>query len=456
MRQAQDFCEEFSGLDKETNRYDLLRLVKKVGRLYGFSPRMIELLDYYMAFTREIDWQEGGRPIVYQSLSKTALDLGVSERQIQKLEKLLFEQGALTWNDSGNHRRYGQRDEKTGVILYAYGVDLTPLAALRAELELKLLQKEEHDRLWMETKRQISWYRRQIKALFGEIESREGASIDLREFEHAYNEIGGQIRTHMNLETLYDLLGQHKSLHALVFQTVTLQSESSNRTYTTLKNRLETEKGSSISEQKFVHYNYTTYKKSDKSDTRRAKQLSLIQGVVADSVVPELQENKLNSTLGVGNRELYEGTSSKFSQNTASNPGKSVVFSPDTSADAVILATGLQHITMKQALNAASSRFKDHIPVGARPMCWNDLVEAAYALKRELGISQKSWADACLTLGRSGAAVCVLLTDNATQREDNPVTKPAAYFYAMINRAHAGELHLHNSIFGILKKEDEE
>jgi hypothetical protein len=43
---------------------------------------MIQLLDYYVVFTQDQDWQEGARPIVYQSLYKTALDFGVGERQI--------------------------------------------------------------------------------------------------------------------------------------------------------------------------------------------------------------------------------------------------------------------------------------------------------------------------------------------------------------------------------------
>ena len=93
LRLSQEQCEEFDGLDKNANRYDLLLLVKRVGKAAGFSPRMITLLDYYMSFTRDIDWEEGGRPIVYQSLAKTALDMGVSERQIQILENQLFDLG---------------------------------------------------------------------------------------------------------------------------------------------------------------------------------------------------------------------------------------------------------------------------------------------------------------------------------------------------------------------------
>ena len=120
----------------------------------------------------------------------------------------------------------------------------------------------------------------------------------------------------------------------------------------------------------------------------------------------------------------------------------------------MILKTGLQHITLKQALNAASSRFRDHMPMPSRAMTFNDFVEAAYKLKSELGISQNSWGRACVVLTRVGAAMCLLLADQAAQRSKDRVKNPAAYFNAMINRARVGELHLHKSIFGLLKREE--
>ena len=66
LRQSLEQCEDFAGLEENTNRYDLLLLVKRAGKSAGFSPRMIALLDYYMSFTRDIDWEEGSRPIVFQ------------------------------------------------------------------------------------------------------------------------------------------------------------------------------------------------------------------------------------------------------------------------------------------------------------------------------------------------------------------------------------------------------
>jgi hypothetical protein len=46
----------------------------------------------------------------------------------------------------------------------------------------------------------------------------------------------------------------------------------------------------------------------------------------------------------------------------------------------------------------------------------------------------------------------VVLIDYAVHREDNPVRKPRAYFRSMLRKAEREDLHLHKSIFGILKR----
>ena len=431
-RQLDAQIQDFTGLEENVNRYDLLLLVKRIGKKAGFTPRMISLLDYYMAFTRDCDWEQGSSPIVYQGISKTALDLGVSERQIQRLEQALFKVGALTWHDSGNHRRYGKRDEQ-GRILYAYGVDLTPLAYLKAELQEKLQEKQLTDAAWMETKRQISYYRGQIKAVMCEMElltlDGQGDYTDiLSELEKKYAPISIQIRTHLPLEKVRGLLASHKELYALAVDTLE-EHGGVEEVHDTLNENQKTDNMSPKNDSDVVDYKSTIKKQSNKLDTCRDKPTSF-------------QESR---------KRLYE----RQRQTTAQDEPQHVTEEEGefTEEEKLILSTGLQHITLKQALNAASSRFRDHMPMEHRPMNWNDFVEAAYKLKSSLFISQNSWANACTVLGRNGAAICLLLTDQAQQRDHKPVQKTGAYFNAMINRAKEGELHLHNSVFGILKRE---
>jgi len=400
-RQSLDLCEDFTGLEENTNRYDLLLLVKRAGKLAGFTPRMIVLLDYYMAFTRELDWEEGSRPIVYQSLARTSLDLGVSERQIQKLEQQLFSAGAITWNDCGNHRRYGQRHSSTGKIIFAYGVDLTPLAYLRAELEQKLHEKQLYTEAWQKTKRLISSYRRQIRSLMLEWQQEEGPQAQLlQKFEQDYQEIAIQLRTHIELQELRTLLGRHKRLHSALVDAMEVEGNRENKASARQSSAADkTQKSSCRSVPKFVHYKYSTQLKNNGSPSASCFQKSVAK---------------------------------------------------PTGPDDLVSATGLQHVSLGQSLQAASDRFLGYLPLASRPMEWNDVVEAAYRLRSELHISQQNWAEACEVLGRVGASLCVLITDQGTQRAENRVTQPAAYFRGMVNRARAGELRLYNSIFGLI------
>jgi len=399
-RQSIELCNDFTGLEETVNRYDLLLLVKRTGKHAGFTPRMIQLLDYYMAFTRDCDFEIGIRPIVFQSLSRTALDLGVSERQIQKLEKQLFEVGAITWNDSGNHKRYGKRDAQTGKIIFAFGVDLTPLAYLKAELEEKLHEKQLYDQAWLETKRQISWYRRQIRSMI--LEWEEGALTDeVSTYAQSYEQIAIQIRTHIRLEQLRCLLVEHEQLHRDMLSRCSAKQVAAIASSDTSGNEEKTQESSCTSEQQFVHYKYT---------------------------------NPLNKSCSQDDQGCFQ----------------ECVVDPSEPED-LISSAGIEHITIKQALLCASDRFLGMMPVSSQPANWANVVDAAYQLRAELHISQQSWGEGCQLLGRVGAALCVIITDNATQRIENKVVNTAAYFRGMVKKARAGELRLHSSIFGGLE-----
>ena len=443
LRETIELCEDFTGLEEGVNRYDLLLLVKRAGRIAGFSPRMIALLDYYMAFTRDIDWEEGSRPIVYKSLSSTALDMGVSERQIQALEKQLFEIGAITWNDSGNHRRYGQRCDETGQILYAFGVELTPLAYLKAKLQDALHEKQLYDKAWQETKRQISYYRRQIRSILLEAEARlhdeNEVSImdqaDITHFASRYEQIAYQIRTSLDLEHTRSLLGEHKALFSDLsnkVQDYDQQYETANQNI--INNDKKADKDSCMSEESSTDYKYTKQKQLNKLSTSRPSSNFLQEGVAdCPQLQSEIELNGKDHNRAGGIDQDREDDSSQEQD--------------------IVSSTGLQHVSLKQLLNISSERFMEQFPIQNRPMNHSDFIEAAYKLKDKLGISQNSWGHACMTLGRIGAAVCVILTDQANLREENRVMKPGAYFNAMINRAKSGELKLHKSVMGHLKRE---
>ncbi|MGC6458458.1 MAG: plasmid replication protein RepC [Akkermansiaceae bacterium] len=422
LRKSLEDDEGGQGLFSTIDRYHLLRLAERAGKGAGFTPRMLDLLAYYLRFTRESDWEEGSQPIVYQSLSRTALDFGVSERQIQKLENVLFEVGALSWKDSGNHRRYGQRCPTSGKILYAFGVDLSPLANLEEHFIKVIEEKEAHAHQWMEAKRQISFYRRQVKALVAE--AMEFASISaeqIQEIEQGYQAIAVQIRTHLSLSRLQDLVQSHQQL----FQQAKALLES------LLPKQEKAAEDSPTSEEKFAHNKNTNQLPSNKLDTSRAAPNRLARGRKAEDRIPNPTGRPDESPK---NERRVGGFQSDLPQHQTPQPSEMVP------------------LNLAKIINASSDRFRDYLPHNSRDLSDHDLVEAADQMRSVLQISKGSWSRACHQMGRVGAAICLMLTDQAALREKNPACIPGAYFNAMINRSKTGDLNLTPAIYALLKR----
>jgi replication initiation protein RepC len=171
---------------------------------------------------------------------------------------------------------------------------------------------------------------------------------------------------------------------------------------------------------------------------------------LSEKVSPSDDENVVHYHSSTQTPEKSVGAANGFQESVAASSEPTV----GHRGEGREFGTGLQHLTAKQVLNAASERFLAQVPMHPRPINWSDLVEAAYRLKPDLRISQTNWGEACHTLGRHGAAVCLLLTDQAMLRPDDPVRQPGAYVRAMVSRARTGELNLQGSVFGLLKREE--
>lgn len=76
------------------------------------------------------------------------------------------------------------------------------MAYLRPKLEELLHEKQLYDQAWLETKREISALRRQIKGLLLEWQEEGTCLSSIQEIEQRYQEIAIPIRTNMDLETL--------------------------------------------------------------------------------------------------------------------------------------------------------------------------------------------------------------------------------------------------------------
>ncbi|MAE50921.1 MAG: hypothetical protein CMH27_03845 [Micavibrio sp.] len=409
--------DEYIGLEEDVDRFKALKLVKMAGKDAGFSAELVELLEYYVIRTDEADWKEGSQPINYQSVTTTAQDLDISERQVRNREKALHALGALSWQDSGNFKRYGMRDRETREIQYAFGVDLSPLASLMPVLEAKVAAKQAAKAKWNETKRKISAYRARIRALIAEAGHYDELDEMLLHITYEYEKISFSIRTYHAQSDLDDLLGEHKALYEAMYQALEGVAQAEDKSSFSCDT-------SATDETDFPHIQCTNFQTSNKLDYSNRSGISLQEGVAGST-----ETNNKHTACGDIAKE-QEAESNK-------------------------IAETISKITWKQVLNACSDRFKERIPLHERPLSWQDLTDAAHGLLPTLGIHKSAWWEACSTLGRTGATICIMIIDQKMQDSSNPIRSPGGYLREMTVRAQKGELNLQGSIFGLLKRSEE-
>ena len=198
---AQEAAGRFNGLPQGLTRLGLLSLVKRNRAWIGLTRGQTNHLQFLILRTWDQDWEAGERPVVWLSVNSTARQRDLSERQVQRHERALNDAGALTWNDSGNHRRYGWRNGD-GRIVEARGVDLSPLGAMAPELLTADRRRRAEDAAWDRERRCASALKRSVRAMLASA-VREGlADFDSGEWHSKTAVLDGNIRAGTALAAL--------------------------------------------------------------------------------------------------------------------------------------------------------------------------------------------------------------------------------------------------------------
>jgi replication initiation protein RepC len=398
---------DFTGLPDNAGRYDLLRLVQDVGFELGFTGGDIQHLHYLVSHTRDVDWEPGSEPIVYKSVCRMARERGVTERQIYNRERKLFILGCLTYSDLENFRRTGYRDE-SGRIVEAWGVNLAPLGQLYDRLK-ELKERQKADLAAFGTaKRRLSALRRRILVKLEVARERDIEVEDLIERLAALP----RVRAMMALERVLSII----SLAALIEDD--------------LERLLEAEKPAEDEQKPALpespDNSELSVETSDRSE-QNFRQLQTTNNLLLS------EDNTCNPPVDVDDRKAV----------AESSP-------PD------IRSIGIEHIPLGLALQAAGDNLVASIyPTGKR-LTEADLIDGAARLCHHLGINKSAWANACAVMGRYAAAVAVLIIDRNIHHPATPIKSPGGVLRAMTTRASAGELNLHQSLFGILERDERE
>ena len=129
-------------------------------------PTLRDLMALLIGCSPPQDWLGEYRPMVWPSNEWLCARLGIKEGQLKKLIGLAFEHGLLAMRDSGNGHRRGLREKgEAGRILWAYGFDLSPLAARHDEFCQLAAAFEQCEATVRGLKREICSTRRDVLTL---------------------------------------------------------------------------------------------------------------------------------------------------------------------------------------------------------------------------------------------------------------------------------------------------
>ena len=159
------------GLPTGVGRFDLLRVFEQVARPgFGLSSTAVALVRHYVLKTMDGDFVTGRICAVWTQACRFAEQLGLTPRSINSAERELEQAGFIIRNAGINGERAG--DRKDGAIVWAAGINLSPLVNRYAELKAKAAALELQARA-------IQQCRAEIRQLGQRI--RDADDVDLRE-----------------------------------------------------------------------------------------------------------------------------------------------------------------------------------------------------------------------------------------------------------------------------------
>lgn len=131
---AQQRALAFTGLPSGITIKAVAASARRAAPLLGVNRSHLALIDLLTDHAQPHDFIDGSGGIVWCSNAWLAARGNWSEDYVQKMLRQLIERGLLGAVDSPNGKRYGARDAQ-GRIVFAYGIDLRPLAARHEELK---------------------------------------------------------------------------------------------------------------------------------------------------------------------------------------------------------------------------------------------------------------------------------------------------------------------------------
>ncbi|WP_072780106.1 plasmid replication protein RepC [Marivita hallyeonensis] len=380
--------------------------VKRVGAQIGLKAGDLMLLDTLAAFTQPQDWEQGRRPIVWPSNAYLVDRTGFSLSALKRHTRRLADAGVIAFCDSPNGKRWGHRDAE-GVIVEAYGIDLSPLAARAMEFEELHTQLQNERALCQRLKRQITVTRRMIRARI-EAALTDGLNGPWERYLAGFETLLGKLpRRGVGSEGLEHLLAGFHSLLAQVEHAYLAASR--------VDNALENPRPNPAA----------SLEKSQEMDPKEPNYEPHIQTTkYHGSVIRNPKGNEPPATLPV--KPAFENEDRGA---TPKPPSERV----------------LDIRTVMQA--CPEFAFWARNMVGCL-RDWGDLFRAACDLTKMIGVSDRTWHTTQSIMGKQTAVTAMALVFDKHAKGE--VSSAGGYLRGMARKSGTGDLNLERSIYGRL------
>ena len=374
------------------SRGQVLAMAKKAAPLLGLRHGLVLVLDMLFSISFDQDWAGETRPIVWPSNRRLQELTGLSRSQVKSVLGILFDLGLIAMRDSGNGHRWGQRDGASGQITQAFGIDLSPLAARYDEFADVVDEDDRRRERAGRLRAEISATRRAVltladRATFDAPGAANWPAIMLRVRQLATGCAGQP-----DPDVLSMVLSQLRGVQA--------DAEAALRSVEKTVFPVETDPTGPAERP----HNTTT------------NQLNIAKATA--------------NTEGRSRPEAYNAVQSK--------PGASLPASGAPDALRGFPAT-------PGFVLQAAPPFRGFIPSSSPSQ--SEIVDAAWHVRKHLGISPGAWGEACISLGRWPAAVAIAAI--AARHQAGEVRSPGGLLRKMVELNDRGELRLDRTLYGL-------
>lgn len=391
---------------------------KKIAAAIGLKAQDLLLLDTFAAFTKTQDWQKGRRPIVWASNNFLQEQTGFSLSTLRRHVRRLLELGLIWVKESPNGKRYGHRDED-GIIVEAYGFDLSPLSARAGEFHLLYEQMKEERAFCASLRNVVTVTRRIIRAKID-----KALESDLtgpwKQLEEEFNE-------------LLQMLPKRKTTASRLLDIVDW--------FKAFKERVET---AFVDAFEWAQKPDEEQLNEELNDTKSIK-LTPTGSINDAHILTTKQHDPVpsNSFEGKAVEPVDLNLPSHKTAETDSGINLDIEWSTHTNKRESNIDIPMLMLTCPHFAEMARES-EGYI------RNWNDLHRAAGKIRAMTGISEDAWDVAQKTLSPAIASAAIaLIFDKHTTGE---VKSPGGYLRGMVEKASAGELHLDRSFYGRLSE----